>query len=108
MDCEFLKNRLFEGFSRWTGVRELASGECLVRLPFRDGAGDPIELCVVEKGGLVTVDDAGSIAGLLFSLDQHDEGSSSFDLMERSERALDLEIDFDEGSVRLKLDEDDL
>ena len=108
MDCEFLKNRLLEGFSRWTDVRELASGECLVRMPFRDGAGDPIELCVVEKGGLVTVDDAGSIAGLLFSLDQHEEGSSSFDLMERLERALDLEIDFDEGSVRLKLDEDDL
>ena len=108
MDCEFLKEQLLEGFSRWTKVRELASGECLVRLPFWDGAGDPIELSVVDEGGIVTIDDAGSIAGLLFSLDQHEEGSPSFELIERLERALDLEIDFDEGSVRLKLDDDDL
>ena len=51
MDCKWLEQRILEGFSNWTKVRALSSRECIVRLPFWDGSGDPIELVVAAEGG---------------------------------------------------------
>ena len=84
------------------------SGECLVRLPFWDNEGDPIELTVAIEAGRATIDDAGSIAGLLFSLGQDDEDSSAFKLLKDLGRTHGLEIDFDEGLVRLSVEESNL
>lgn len=108
MDCQRLKERIHGGFSDWTKVIPLDSGECLVRLPFWDNEGDPIELTVAVEAGRATIDDAGSIAGLLFSLGQDDEDSSAFKLLKDLGRTHGLEIDFDEGLVRVSVEESNL
>ena len=86
----------------------LGSGECMVRLPFWDGAGDPIELTVTVSSGRATIDDAGSVAGLLFSLGQDDQASPAFKLLDDLQRTHKFEIDFDDGLVRLSVAEDNL
>lgn len=108
MDCQVLLDRIHDGFSRWAQVRVLSSGQCVVRLPFWDSMGDPVELGVIDDGDRVTINDAGSIAGLLFSLDQHEEGSPSFRLVEDLEQAHGLKIDYEEGLVTLSVGEDGL
>ena len=108
MDCNALEETIRSGFSEWTKVYTLKSGECLVRLPFWDGAGDPIELSVAVKDGCATIDDAGSVAGLLFSLGQNVEGTPGFRLLEHLRHAHGLELDFDQGLLKLSVAEDRL
>ena len=108
MDFQRLEESIQGGFSDWTKVISLDSGECLVRLPFWDGDGDPIELTVAVEAGRATIDDAGSIAGLLFSLGQDDQDAPAFRLLEDLKRTHGLEIDFDEGLVRASVEESNL
>lgn len=108
MNCQMIEESIRGGLSDWTRVISLDSGECLVRLPFWDDAGDPIELTVAVEGGRATIDDSGSIAGLLFSLGQDEQGTPAFKLLGGLERSHGLEIDFDEGLVRVSVAEDDL
>ena len=108
MDYQRLKDSICSGFSDWTKVIPLESGECLVRLPFWDNEGDPIELTVAFDAGRATIDDAGSIAGLLFSLGQDNEDSSAFKLLKDLGRTHGLEIDFDEGLVRVSVEESNI
>ena len=86
-------------------VTSLDSGECLVRLPFWDGEGDPIELTVAVEGGRAVINDTGSIAGLLFSLGQDHQGTPAFKLLENLAKAHNLEINFDDGLVQLSISE---
>ena len=108
MDYQRLEASIQGGFSYWTKVIPLDSGECLVRLPFWDGEGDPIELTVSVEAGCATIDDAGSIAGMLFSLGQDDQDTQAFKLLKDLERTHGLEIDFDEGLVRVSVEESKL
>ncbi len=108
MDYQQLEESIQGELSDWTKVIPLDSGECLVRLPFWDGDGDPIELTVAVELGHATIDDAGSIAGLLFSLGQDDQDAPAFRLLEDLKRTHGLEIDFDEGLVRVSVEESNL
>lgn len=105
MDCQKIEASIREGFSLWTKVSSLGSGECLIRLPFWDGEGDPLELTATIKSGRATIDDAGSIAGLLFSLGQDEQSTPAFKLLDNLRRAYSFEIDFNEGVVRLSVPE---
>ena len=108
MDCKVLEERIRSGFSQWTRVQSRSPGVCTVTLPFWDDSGDPFRLTVSVENGRVLVDDAGSVAGLLFSLDQHEEGTPAFKLLEDLERSHQFEVDFDEGLIKLSVAEDDL
>lgn len=108
MDYRRLEESIQGGFSEWTKVIPLDSGDCLVRLPFWDSDGDPIELTVAVESGRAAIDDAGSIAGLLFSLGQDDQDTPAFTLLKDLERTHGLEIDFDEGLVRVSVEESNL
>ena len=50
----------------------------------------------------------GSIAGLLFSLGQDGQDTPAFKLLRDLERTHGLEIDFDEGLVRISVEESNL
>ena len=108
MNCQEIETSIREGFSGWTTVTSLNSDECLVRLPFWDGAGDPIEFTVTISSGRAIIDDAGSTAGLLFSLGQDDQATPAFKLLDDLQRTHKFEIDFDDGLIRLSVAEDNL
>ena len=108
MNLKDLKDLILSNFADLTQVRPLGQEDTIVRLPFRDTEGDPVELSVHIDGNSATIDDAGTIAGLLFSLDQHNEGSPVFTLLQKLVQTHRLEIDFDEGLVRLRVDRENL
>lgn len=108
MDCAMIKDQLLAGFGHWTEVRSTGVNVCSVVMPFWDSLGDPIKLSVELLEDKVTIDDAGSIAGLLFSLGQHDQGTPASNLVEALQRAHGLELDFDKGLVKLSVGEADL
>ena len=105
MDCQKIEASIREGFSLWTKVSSLESGECLIRLPFWDSEGDPLELTATINSGCAIIDDAGSIAGLLFSLGQDAQSTPAFKLLDNLRRTHGIEIDFNEGVVRLSVPE---
>ena len=108
MDCQLLKEHLQAKLMDSTEVRPLGNGQCLVVLPFWDDAGDPISVCVSTEGGRTMVDDGGSVAGLLFSLGQHEVTTPAFKLLEALQRSHGFQLDFDEGLVQLPVNESDI
>ena len=108
MNCQTIEASIRDGFSEWTSVTPLNSDECLVRLPFWDGAGDPIELSVTTDSGRALIDDAGSVAGLFFSLGQDDQATPAFKLLEDLQQTHGFEIDFDNGVITLSVAEENL
>ncbi len=108
MNGQWLEESIRAGLFDWTKVTPMDSGECLVRLPFWDNAGDPIELAVAVEADRATIDDAGSIAGLLFSLGQDEQRTPAFKLLEDLGHTHGLEIDFGEGLVKVSVAEGDL
>ena len=108
MNCKSIEESIQAGFTEWSSVRPLASGECLVRLPFWDGNGDPIDLTVTVEDGLAAISDNGSIAGLLFSLGQDHQGTPALKLLDDLARAHNLKINFDEGLVQLSISEEEI
>ena len=105
MNCRWLEQSIRSGFSEWSRVTALDSGECLVRLPFWDSEGDPIELTVSVEAGRAVITDSGSIAGLLFSLGQDHQGTPAFKLLQDLAKAHNLKINFDDGLVKLSVSE---
>ena len=79
-------------------------GRIVVRLPYRDGMGDPLELTFSHSEEGVTIDDSGSIAGLLFSLGQHTQGTPAVKLLTDLVRTHGLEIDYDEGLIKANVE----
>ena len=96
---EYIHSKLKEG----TRVSVLTKDECIVRLPFWDSSGDPVQISIAADGEQATIDDTGSIAALLFSLGQHMEGTPAFRLLKQLERSRNLHMDFDEGLVNTSI-----
>ena len=108
MNCEetleLIRRRLGEG----TQLRRFTDTECLIRLPFWDNYGDPIEISVSTDGTSATIDDAGTVAGLLFSLGQHTQDTPAYKLLRNLERAHGFEVDFNEGLLKVSVPDQDL
>lgn len=102
---EVVEQAFLDGAAAFTYTRIINEDDCILRLPFRDSEGDPIFIGVTRQDDAFKVNDGGTIAGHLFSLDQHDEGKPVYELVMALQQAHGLRIDFDEGLVYLHCDE---
>ena len=89
------------GFPAHISLVKFKDNEHLIRLPFFDPTGDPIQVTITTQNQLVRIDDAGAVAGLLFSPGHHEEHTTAFKLVTDLARAHDLEIDFNEGTISI-------
>lgn len=65
--------------------------------PFYDADGDPIQLMIIHDESGYVLNDMEQIAGLLFSLNQDEEGSAGFNLLKRLCKAYEITIDYNQG-----------
>lgn len=84
-------------------VRVNENGSVLARTPLYDPMGDPIDvtLTLTHTGDAVVIDDAGAIAGALFSAGQDHEGSTARQLLSRLTPAHGATLDLDQATVTL-------
>jgi hypothetical protein len=71
-----------------------------VTLPFKDYAGDPIEMLVQPNHKEVMVEDLGHSAGLLFSLGLHNAGNPAHELIRNLSESYHIFMDYDKGILR--------
>ena len=102
MNTEDLRQTILKEIHRLTQVRPQGDNRFEVRMPFYDTMGDPVNVGLTTQGDNITVDDAGTIAGLLFSQGHHTDDSPGFSLMLDLAQAHRLELNFNEGVVSLQ------
>jgi len=73
----------------------------LIRIPFYDFAGDPIELFIYERGGQYIVEDAGSVSGRMFAMGQDATDTPAFQLLMSLAKAYGIQVDLNTGIMRL-------
>ena len=98
--CKELSQTISEVFGLRIDLTTVGDNQWEFSAPFGDQHGDPLWLSVGCRGDEVTMDDGGAVAGLLFSLDQDEEGSPAFELMDSLTRRHNLVIDYDLGVIR--------
>lgn len=89
---DVVRSELLGGFSMSS-----TDGDYRLRLPFRDAAGEPIEMKLTPGPGGLALDDLGHTAGLLFELGQHHEDSPGHLLARNLSEAYGIEMDYDRG-----------
>jgi len=97
--CEELKELVQSLFLNGIKVQALKDDKCLLQIPFYDSDGDPIRIFVLKTEDSVTLNDAGAIAGNLFSLGQHTQDTPAFKLLCNLMKAYGLHIDFNNGLI---------
>ena len=105
MDCEKTLELILDRLQEETRLRKTPDGECLMSLPFRDNAGDPLEISISSEGKNVTIDDAVDTTGLPFSLGQHTQDAPAIKLLRDLEHTHGLQADFQEGLLKICLPE---
>lgn len=98
-NCDVLLRLMREQLEDALRVRSLDRGGCVLQIPFCDQAGDPLRLLVRLEGNRYIVEDAGTIAGHLFSLGQHTQDTPAYKLLHELIKAHEFEIDLNEGRV---------
>jgi hypothetical protein len=89
----FLRSYLIDGLS----VAALDGG-FLVRLPFSDSMGEPIEIFVATTpSGALSLDDLGHTAGMLLQFGQHGEEATGHLLVKSLADANGINMDYDQG-----------
>lgn len=107
-NCESLLMLVRRRLQEDLQLRPINQETCILTTPFYDNSGDPIKVAVSQRQGAITIDDAGAIAGHLFSLGQHTVDTPAFKLLQALADTYSLRLDFDEGLVELTVSENDL
>lgn len=108
-DLHAIEQEVLNGFSLWTDARTVEEDLHVVRTPFRDLMGDPIEVGVtLQEDDSCRVTDGGTIAGFLFSSDNHEAGSPGLDLLLSLQSNLGFTVDFDLAEVYIDCQRDQL
>ena len=69
-------------------------------VPYGDHHGEPLWFSISYEGNRVAIDDGGAVAGLLFSLEQDEEGEPALELLSSLAQRYELLADYDLGLVR--------
>lgn len=98
---------VYKAFAHSVHLSPVSDEEWEFSVPYGDQRGDPLLFSIRCEDGMVTMDDGGAIAGLLFSMDQDVEGTPAFDLLASLAKRHKLLLDYDDGFVKrvCRLDE---
>ena len=88
------------GFGRSLELVALGSREWEFQVPHGDQHGDPLWFAVCLNKRELTISDGGAVAGLLFSLDQDEEGTAGFELLQSLAKRHRIELDYDGGLLQ--------
>ena len=103
LDLDALDEIIAQHWASQVSAIRLGESECALRIPFSDGLGDPITLSVSQDDGGIHIDDAGTVAGALFSLGQHTADSPAFKLLQALAHSYALQIDQIEGVISCQM-----
>jgi len=106
--CEELRGQVQKFLADGVTARPTRDNGCLLQMPFRDADGDPIRVAVYHSGDSIVINDAGAIAGNLFTLGQHTQDTPAFKLLRNLEKAYGLELDFNNGRVTVTVTKDEM
>ena len=104
---ELLDKVVHRAFASSVHLTAVSDDEWEFSVPYGDQRGDPLLFSIRCQDDMVTMDDGGAIAGLLFSMDQDTEGTPAFDLLASLAQRHGMVLDSDEGFVKrvCRLDE---
>lgn len=108
MDCDTILSEMRTQLKEHMEVRALSEDTCILTTPFWDSSGDPIRVAISLKDSSAILDDTGAVAGHLFSLGQQAVDTPAFKLLNTLAIAHDLNLDFDEGLVKVTVPIDEL
>ena len=92
-----------QNWAQQFGATRLTESEWVVRVPFADQFGDPITISVSKHDNEIRIDDAGAVAGMMFSLGEHMQDTPTFRLMQALADSYELWIDHDEGLLHCQM-----
>lgn len=95
-----LTQAIVESFKPRLDISEVEENRWEFRVPGGDQHGDPLWFSITLRGKSVTIDDGGAAAGLLFALEQDEEGAPAYELLTSLARRYDLRIDYDSGVLQ--------
>ena len=81
-------------------------GGIILTTPLYDPMGDPITLGITRRGNAITVDDAGAVAAMLFSLGRDEEDTPQMQLLTRLANARNARLDYAKGAVTMETNDD--
>ena len=88
---------LVGGFGRVLELNQVGASHWEFQVPHGDQHGDPLWFSVALSDDKLTVNDGGAVAGLLFSLDQDDEGSVGLELLSSLAEHHGIDLDYNQG-----------
>jgi len=83
------------------GIRVVTAGDgFLIRLPFNNYKGEPVEVGVTfQDNGNILIDDVGYVSGLLFELNEYSEGASGNLLTKQLANSYEFNMNYNEGII---------
>jgi len=78
-------------------------GGFLIKFPYKDFMGEPIEVFIGSNNGQIVLEDLGQTAGCLFSTNQYAETAEGHRLLKSIAKAYAVTMDYDRGILRREL-----
>ena len=94
-----VEQSILDGYACWTNIDETKQGLFTLTLHCWDSMSDPIGIMITKTDSGYRASNAGAIAGLLFSLDHHEENPPAITWGHQLPKAHTLTINHREGDI---------
>lgn len=95
-----MKQAIVESFKPRLEISQVEESRWEFSVPSGDQHGDPLWFSVTLRGKTIIIDDGGAAAGLLFALEQDEEGAPAYELLTSLARRNDMYLDHDNGVLQ--------